>query len=463
MGDRRPSRNQRLLSNCSTTLFSIFLISNVILLPPSAAKAQTSLHTVHGTNSGDYFGFSVATLGDVNQDGIDDYAVGAPFGPIDTTNTQLYQGKVTVHSGLDSTTLYTIVGSNNFDFFGRAIARINDLDGDNIADFLVGATGKFPACPSGTGGTPGYISIRSGVDGHLLGTIAGGGVRFGAVLDAVNDVDNDGKQDIIVGVSRSNCQSGNPCNLCKGSVSVYSSTTGSVLRSYVASTFGTLYGGAVASVGDVNADGIEDYGGTSSGSPFFTRIYSGSTGGTLYTYSKGAFGEASKALQGVGDVNGDGYADFALGQSLSSVNKVEVFSGKTGAVLSTSQGNYADDTYGFSIGGISDRNGDGNPDIVIGAPSLFSSTSEFVRIVSGITGGTIRTYIADASNIDFGWDVDGNGDFNGDGKKDLLFGARMDSTRGFYLNGSVRIEAETGPPNREVWFSPVNFRLYLNQ
>lgn len=451
----------KLTASGSTKRWVLLILLITICIKPRIALCQESLYKVHGEYNSDNFGYVVAVLGDVNSDGIDDYAVGAPTGPV-INNSPVAQGRVTVFSGLQSVKLYSILGSNQYDYFGSSIARMGDVNGDLIPDFLVGARGKQASCPSGSGGTQGYASIRSGADGAAIRTVYGSGL-FGSSVAAIGDINSDGINDFVVGAHKSICSSGNSCNLCKGSISIFSGATGSLIRTHIGNAFGAEFGIVVAGIGDINGDGITDYGASSNpGNQKQTTIYSGFNGGALFTWSKGTFYGPNTALAGVGDVNADGRADIALGQ-VGNLSKVEIISGLTGAVLSTSTGQLLDDAYGYTISKGSDRNGDGIAEVFVGAPSYSSTVPAFVRIISGANSSTIHSYIQDTFNGGFGFSIDGTGDFTGDGKRDVLFGVPGESTRAYYLNGTVRISSATGPPNEQVWFSPINFRLYLNQ
>jgi hypothetical protein len=89
-----------------------------------------------GENAGDWFGYSVATAGDVNGDGYADLVVGAP-------SYDDYRGKAYVYhgspAGLGHTPAWTAVGENAGDHFGYAVATAGDVNGDGYADLVVGA------------------------------------------------------------------------------------------------------------------------------------------------------------------------------------------------------------------------------------------------------------------------------------------------------------------------------------
>lgn len=249
---------------------------------------------------------SLAVPGDVNQDGHADIFVGA------STNNEApsVPGFVRVYSGKDGSMLFQVSSSKPKDGFGETVAGAGDVDGDGVSDLLIGVknddTNGFHA---------GKALVYSGKTGAPIHTILGElGAQLGISLDGAGDLDADGFSDFIVGAPGKN----------GGKAFVYSGKDASVLRELSSSPFygyGTLFGHAVASVGDVNGDGLGDIlvsspyeGSTSSGEPGVARVFSGKDGALLFLK------EAQTSLEifgwgaaGVGDADGDGRDDFLVG------------------------------------------------------------------------------------------------------------------------------------------------------
>jgi hypothetical protein len=150
---------------------------------------------------GDGFGSTAATLGDVDGDGVDDVAVGAPrFGP----TAPVPRGAVHVLSGVDGSTIRVVEGAF-LDGIGLALAGPGDVDGDGRAD--VATAGSQ---------TPTGVRLYSAFSGDLIRTLPAAG--FLGRLGAAGDVDGDGTPDVLAPTF-------------DGAVNVLSGADGSRLRS----------------------------------------------------------------------------------------------------------------------------------------------------------------------------------------------------------------------------------------
>ena len=138
----------------------------------ASLSAQQELLSINGSSRGGQFGYAVAMLGDVNADGVPDFAVGLPLDDTSAMNA----GRVRVYSGATGALLFNVNGLNAGDEFGYSLVGIPDTDGDGKAEILVGA--PF-ADPNGT--SSGQVRLLSGNGGSTLLTLNGAlaGDRFG--------------------------------------------------------------------------------------------------------------------------------------------------------------------------------------------------------------------------------------------------------------------------------------------
>ncbi|MBI3820033.1 MAG: VCBS repeat-containing protein [Planctomycetes bacterium] len=170
--------------------------------------------------------------------------------------------------------------------------------------------------------------------------------RFGNVLAAVDDLDGDGINDLIVGSpDSSNSTSGG------GSVYAYSGNTWRILWRTDGREFNGGLGSSIARCGDVDGDGIADIiagsarGSESAPSSGIVTILSGADGHSILRVEgreiDSAFG---LSVAGAGDINKDGVPDIVVGSPYENINNVpeagavRVFSGRDGTPLAVIPG-----------------------------------------------------------------------------------------------------------------------------
>ena len=130
------------------------------------------------------------------------------------------------------------------------------------------------------------------------------------------------------------------------------------------------------------------------------------------------------SVAGLGDLDGDGYGDFAVGAHRDDPNgtdsgSVTVYSGFDGSVLHVFDGDSANDRFGFSIDAVPDTNGDGLRDLVVGA-ILDASFKGTATLFAGGTWQQLRQWTGTASGSSWGAMVHGMQDVDGDGFGDVL-------------------------------------------
>ncbi|MGB0952303.1 MAG: VCBS repeat-containing protein [Planctomycetota bacterium] len=281
------------------------------------------LHTLSGPPVYSDFGCSIAGLEDVTGDGIPDILVGARSTSVPPHN---FCGSAFVFSGASGTQVLRVDGDISYASFGRHVNDAGDVNGDGTPDFLVVASRDTQPL-----GTLGATIVYSGVDGSQLLRATGENGQSGIWMraDGIGDVDGDGLDDIAVG----DHSTGLPWDR-RGVVTVYSGASGLALWEW-AGVGDQKIGMDVAGTGDINGDGIPDllvgiqgdYGGSLSRPRRSAMLVAGHNGKFLARLSDSdgdssiRFGEAVAA---VGDINGDGRTEFAVGDDEHGISKGRV-------------------------------------------------------------------------------------------------------------------------------------------
>jgi hypothetical protein len=182
-------------------------------------KIADSSGGFHGElHDGDQFGSAVASVGDIDGDGIDDLAVGAPFANEGGTGKgEIWilfmdnEGRVKSQQRIADSAGGFKGGLSDNDHFGNAIASIGDLDANGVTDLAVGAE------QSDEGGTDRgavwilFLNQEGRVNSQQrIADGAGGfkgdlndGDQFGSAVADAGDLDGDGVDELAVGADRS--------------------------------------------------------------------------------------------------------------------------------------------------------------------------------------------------------------------------------------------------------------------
>lgn len=328
------------------------------------------LHTFIGEADNDSFGFSVSGAGDVNNDGFADLIIGTPLNDAGGKRA----GRAYVYSGASGDLLYTFTGEAAGDDFGFCVSGAGDVNNDGFADLIVGAY-----LTDSVASDAGSAYVYSGATGQLLYKFDGNSTQegFGRSVSGAGDVNGDGFADVIVGAPFNGAG-----GFLAGRVFVYSGATGAQLFAPVGEPGFDFYAFSVSGAGDVNGDGFDDVivgasqkqtsaADTSAGRVY---VYSGPSGALLYTITSHNKGEGfGYSVSDAGDINNDGFADVVVGVQNVNINgglfseRVYVYSGANGSLMHVFNGESAANFFGQSVSGAGDVNGDGFPDLVVGA------------------------------------------------------------------------------------------------
>ena len=344
--------------------------------------------TLHGDAAGDEFGTSIAGLGDVDGDGFDDLFVGAPYSDVAFPEA----GLARVHSGRDGSVLWTATGSTPDARLGTSVASVADVDSDGVREAAVGAPGGeillglAGGVVSVLSGIDGQLIVS---DGDLLEIGAG----FGTSI-AVDDVTGDGIEDVIVGAPDSDFAAPDAgyvrtvlINPAAFPFRVDGATAGARLGASVASV-GDVTGDGVAEIvaGAPGEDTVHvlEWG----PSPFVTSI-SGAVPGERYGIAVGSAGDVNG--DGVRDlIVGADRAEAPVAGLTVDEGRFEVLSGATFQPLFERYGATRFEQLGFSVAGVGDVDGDGFDDVAAGAPGLRTGTNAFNVGLALVVGGSDR-------------------------------------------------------------------------
>jgi len=386
---------------------------------------------------GERWGTAMAKLGDVDGDGIADLAVGAPGTQIQFTTPKVWTLLLDASGGVKS--VANVFTGSLGDYTGSSLEALGDFDGDGVPDLVEGSSfGSVRIHLLQSDGTA-HTTLPLDPPPRPAGTST---VSWGSSIASLGDLDGDGTVDLAIGAPRdfttvqvAQCTFGGPPAI--GSVWI---------------TF-------------LNPDGsVKD-----------TAVIDATTpalAGELETFDW--FGIA---LEGLGDRDGDGTVELAVGasgdddggedrgalwilslDSTGGVQRTQKISSTRGGFLGPledgdSLSGVCGGGYFGSLADVGDLDGDGIGDLAVGAPGddeggadlgavwlLFlhpdGSVRGYQKIGATDGGLTIPLTIFNGAGIRFGHEVLNMGDLDGDGLPELLVGAAFGPSS-FVPNGVV--------------------------
>lgn len=330
-------------------------------------------------------------------------------------------GRATVHSGVDGSVLYNFNGSAVADFMGYSVAGAGDVNDDGAPDFIVAAPYSFLGED-----VAGAAFVFSGADGSELWEFAGDqeAEHLGLGVGAAGDVDGDGYDDLVTGSPDYDGTLGD----ATGRVMVFSGFDGGVLLQWESVPGGNM-GESVCGLGDVNGDGYADIAAAAPGVAT-VLVIDVHNAAVLHTLSDGQINSNfGHSIADAGDIDGDGVDDLVVGATGHVVGgeprgRVFIYSGADGDLIDSVTGPEAAVLFGGSVSGAGDANGDGTPDIVIGIPkdNRGGDDAGRVEIRDGVTLDVVAAFNAAAPYTSFASAVAGVGDLDGDGLSDVIVG-----------------------------------------
>ena len=417
------------------------VLTAVMEMGCSGPGALQQLVNFTGAAATDHMGGSVSGAGDLNNDGYDDVVVGAMNNDSGASNA----GRAYVHfggPGMDNVSDLVLTGEAEDNYFGSSVAGAGDLNGDGYDDLVVSAPGNNAA---GSNAGRAYIfrggaNMDGAADVVLTGAKAND--TFGRCVVGARDVNGDGYDDVMVGAPANNSK-GNysgSAYIFFGGAQMDSQAD----VNFTGSTTYDWFGSTISGAGDVNGDGYDDVvvGVTQSiagGSGRAFVFFGGAAMDNLADVTLA--GEAVRdafglSVSGAGDINRDGYDDVVVGAGGNDAGgqgagRAYIFFG--GAAMDavadvTFTGEAADDYFGGSVSGAGDANRDGYDDVVVAATGNDTAGPNAGRVYvffgGPLVNGTANTSCTgEVAQDQFGNSVAGAGDVDQDGFCEVIIGA----------------------------------------
>ncbi len=449
------------------SVHAVAVIALALAAAPASAAPVELAPTAPVTNG--FCGTAVAT-GDVNADGRDDVVVGCPrdtAGAVATGGSVLVFVRNAANSGFEAPVPLTHPQPTALDACGVDVAT-GDVNADGRDDVIMGCSGDGITDAPNTGSAV-VLRRNAANTGFDAGVVLTGSTQDDndVCLDvAAGDVTGDGRADVVVGCDASG-SSNTGIAYVHASSAAGTFSNGALLPPAPVESFDRC--GSAVAIGDLSGDGQPDVVVGCSGR--------GARGGAVvYRHTGGASFEAGGDVEpgagtgpcgngvAVGDVNGDGTADLAIGCYQVTPPGTSAFSGAAAVRLATDGGGFGATTWLYPPAPVSSAacaqnltiaevGGDAHRDVVMGCGNDgFAGTAKagsavvFLRATSnaGFGAGTALGLASPATDDKCGYDVAG-GDVNGDTGGDVVMGCYQRDVGGTVSAGIAAVFPGTPP------------------
>ncbi len=317
---------------------------------PSASLAWQAM----GMTSRGRFGQSLAVIGDVNADGFLDVAGGAPW--FSNSLPAFRAGEVLVLSGSDGSLIHVVPALERWSLTGWAVSSVGgDLNGDGFDDFALSRLAE------GNGDSFGRVEALSGKDASPLwrrDNPIPHGALMGSSLQFAGDVTGDGRPDLLTYAFT--------WDGFYAEAFALDARSGAVIAAIPLPGFPQTLTFYPVAVGDCTGDGVSD----------LLVLRNPKVSSVRTELLRGGDFAPLARLQGsrdrrVGDVDGDGFADYAIGRSLGNhASEISLYSGRCDGV----------DVYGSGCSGGSGE----SPRLLVWGPCDLKANAALSLVVQGV-------------------------------------------------------------------------------